>query len=74
MAAVTTDEKFVAEKFSQHYRMKGRIVDAFERRNMHDVAALEQLLVTGCDADGVKSNAKEIDRQMTALFEDDRLT
>lgn len=74
MAAVTGDEKLVDEKFSQHYRMKGQIVDAFEKRNVHEVATLEQLLVTGCDADGAKPNAKEVERVVRGLMQDDRLT
>lgn len=74
MAAVTGDEKLVAEKFSQHYRMKGQIVEGFERRALHELCTLEQVLVTGCDADGNAVKAKDVEGRMRALMQDDRLT
>lgn len=74
MAAVTGDEKLVQEKFSQHYRMKAAIVDGFEKRALHEVCSLEQVLVTGCDADGAAVKAKDIEARMRALMQDDRLT
>lgn len=74
MAAVTGDEKLVSEKFSQHYRMKAQIVDAFEKRALHEVCTLEQILVTGCDADGNTVKAKDVEGRMRALMQDDRLT
>lgn len=74
MAAVTGDEKAVSEKFSQHYRMKAQIVDGFERRGLHEVCTLQQILVTGCDADGNGVKAKDVEGRMRALMQDDRLT
>jgi Sec1 family len=73
MQAVTGDEKLVDEKFSQHYRMKGEIVDCFEKRNMHDICTLEQILATGCNSDGDKVSVKEIDKMMKSIMADDRL-
>lgn len=39
---------------SQHYRMKKLIVQQFDDRHMHDVAKLEQALLTGCNDEGEK--------------------
>ena len=74
MAAVTGDEKLVDEKFTQHYRMKANIVDVFEKRALHELCSLEQVLVTGCDADGLKVGTKEVEKQMKAMMQDERLT
>jgi hypothetical protein len=71
---VAGDEKLVSEKFAQHYHMKNEVVQAFERRNIHEVVTLEQVLVTGCDADGNKVPSKELERQMRGLVADERLT
>ena len=38
MAAITGDEKFVDEKFKQHYRMKAQIVDFFDKRHLTNVS------------------------------------
>ena len=38
------------------------------------VCQLEQTLVTGCDAQGVKASSKEIEKAMRTFMQDDRLT
>jgi hypothetical protein len=74
MAALTTDEKIVDDKFAQHYRMKQQVIELFEQRNTHELCTLEQMLVTGCDAEGDRVASKELERLMRAMLQDDRLT
>lgn len=74
MAAVASDENLVVSKFTQHYRMKNDIFEAFAARNMHPVVTLEQILVTGCDELGGKVKTADIKTRMTELMADTRLT
>jgi hypothetical protein len=40
--------------FLQHYRIQSKIVEKFNSRNMHDVADIEQVLLTGVNSQGQK--------------------
>jgi len=74
MGALTGDEKLVDDKFAQHYRMKNNIVELFERRACHETVTFEQVLVTGCDSEGVHVPSKKAEGMLKELLKNDRIT
>lgn len=73
LAAITTDEKLVSEKFALHYRIKVQVMEEFERRRLHGLCTLEQLLATGCDSEGDKVNSKDVEKQMKTVLADNNI-
>jgi hypothetical protein len=49
------------------------VVAAYEARNLVDVITLEQVMVTGCDAEGASVNAKKLEGMLRELLRDERL-